>query len=94
MPGPPSPESTRATQLISWVKAEHNSIRGKISVQWKRTGNDFDAEVKIPTNTTAAVAVPSTQPLPSTPGVRFREIKEGCAWLEVASGTYRFHTKL
>ncbi len=44
---------------LTWVKASHNTIRGRINVHWKKDGNSLAMEVTIPANTTAKVSVPT-----------------------------------
>jgi alpha-L-rhamnosidase len=40
---------------LDWVRAEHISPYGKISVAWQKQQNEFHLEVRIPEGTTAAV---------------------------------------
>lgn len=44
---------------LTWASATYNSIRGKVAVEWRRTGNLFELRATIPANTTATVFVPA-----------------------------------
>jgi alpha-L-rhamnosidase len=44
---------------VTWVKASHNTIRGRVAVHWRKGGNSLAMDVTIPANTTAKVSVPS-----------------------------------
>lgn len=57
-PTPPSPGSNADQKPIDWVRASHDSIRGRISSSWRLKDGTFEIEVEIPTNTTALVYVP------------------------------------
>ena len=43
---------------LTWVEAETETLRGKISVRWDKTDDAFTLKVTIPPNTTAEVALP------------------------------------
>lgn len=85
---------------LSFVRAEHDTIRGKIASAWKREGGEFRLDVTIPPNTRAAVFVPAKdaasvtegdRPLAeAAPHVRFVEMRGPAAVLDVAAGSYRF----
>jgi hypothetical protein len=32
----PSADATSETEVVSWVKAHHDSLHGRISIHWKR----------------------------------------------------------
>lgn len=70
-PGPPSPGSNPEVEPIRWVKARHESPRGTIRCDWRRTEDAFELEVRIPANTSATVEVPATG------GVGERAVPEG-----------------
>ena len=115
-PGPSSPASkmrrtARASKKLSstqpvgdvtWVKASHNSIRGKIASDWKRDGHQFFLNVTIPANTTATVFVPaqsadgvteSGRPAAQSDGVKFLREENGRAIFDIASGEYSFKSQ-
>jgi alpha-L-rhamnosidase len=77
---------------LEWVKAEYESVRGRVAVAWKQSPGRFELDVTVPPNVTATVVLPASAPVAAQAGVRFRELKEGRAWLEVESGTYRIET--
>ena len=88
---------------LTWVKASHDAISGRIVSAWERDGRAVTLRVTIPVNTTATVYVPtadvasiteSGQPLEATPHVRLIGTKGDSAVLAVASGSYRFVSQL
>lgn len=40
---------------LEWVKGEYNSVRGKISSEWKADGKNIEMTVKIPAGSTATI---------------------------------------
>jgi len=44
---------------LTWVKASHNTIRGRVAVHWRRGEDSLVMDVTIPGNTTAKVSVPT-----------------------------------
>ena len=40
---------------LDWIKAEHDSLYGKIKVAWRKTGRKTNLEVQVPQHTTATV---------------------------------------
>ena len=67
-PTPPAPESNAQHEPISWVKASYDSIRGRITSDWKIEGDRFLVDVHIPANTTATVFIPAADPRHVTEG--------------------------
>ena len=59
-PGPPSANSNPDHEPIDWVKAEYDSIRGKIAVEWKQNPGSFEYKVTIPANTRATLYLPAS----------------------------------
>ncbi len=45
---------------LKWVRADFNSVRGKIISHWQREGDNLTLNVTVPPNTTATVYVPTT----------------------------------
>ncbi|MGE5609212.1 MAG: glycoside hydrolase family 78 protein [Bacillota bacterium] len=89
---------------LTWVKAHHDSIRGRIAVQWRRTNNRLTLEVTIPPNTTAEVHIPTSDPtsitesdLPvSDPALRLKLLRQTpthCIY-QIPSGHYLFRSSL
>lgn len=88
---------------INWVKAEYDSIRGKIVSDWQRARGQFTLRVTIPANTTATVSVPATsadrvtesgRPAARSKGVKFLGTENGSAVFEIESGSYVFKSRL
>ncbi len=95
------PEIVSPTNGFSWVKSSYNSIRGKISSDWKLKHNRFHLDVTIPGNCTATVYVPAKdvanvteggKPAAQAKGVKFLRMKDGLAIFEVGSGQYAFES--
>ena len=91
----------RPSKEVSWCKAAYDSIRGKITVNWKCEGDTFTMDVTIPGNATAIVVVPakdpasvseSGKPTDKVAGVKFLRMDNGAAVYEVGSGCYRFRS--
>jgi alpha-L-rhamnosidase len=88
---------------LTWVKAHHDAVSGRIVSAWERDDRTVTMQVTIPVNTTATVYVPtanvssiteSGQPLDATPHVRLIGTEGDCAVLAVVSGSYRFASQL
>jgi alpha-L-rhamnosidase len=87
---------------VTWVKAHYDCGYGRITSNWKRSGDGLAMEVTIPTNTTATVFVPggnpksvteSGRPAGRAEGVTFLRIDTAATVYEVGSGTYRFTSR-
>jgi alpha-L-rhamnosidase len=84
---------------LTWVKASYESVRGKISSEWRREGGRFELKCRIPANTTATVFVPvkSTNSIAESgrsaheaAGVKFLRQEANHAVYSVVSGEYHF----
>ena len=83
---------------LDWAKGSYDSIRGKISVEWKFVDGEIDLSVTIPANTVAMVHVPvgngevaeSGEPAGRAEGVKFVRRDGAEAVFEVGSGSFRF----
>jgi alpha-L-rhamnosidase len=84
---------------LTWVKASYDSVRGKISSEWRREGGRFELKCRIPANTTATVFVPvkstnsiteSGRPAQEATGVKFLRQEANHAVYSVGSGEYHF----
>ena len=85
---------------LKWLKASYDSIRGKITSEWKvveRAG--FQLDVRIPANTRATVYLPAGstdsvteggKPVAQVEGVSGARVEAGMVVLDVGSGLYRF----
>jgi alpha-L-rhamnosidase len=88
---------------INWVKAWHESIRGKIASEWERDEEAFTLNITIPVNTSALVHLPAKEGTTIMEGgseisgnehVQLIKIKNGIALLKVGSGSYSFESEL
>ncbi len=88
---------------VTWVKAHHDSIHGRITSNWRRDGNNLTMDVSIPANTTATIHVPakdaeavseSGKPAVQAAGVKLLRKESGSAVWEAGSGDYRFQSSL
>ncbi|MFN3649901.1 MAG: family 78 glycoside hydrolase catalytic domain [Armatimonadota bacterium] len=102
-PGPPAPGSNPDHEPVSWVKAEYDSLHGKIRSHWRRTPDAFELEVTVPANTTAVLHLPAVGAATVTEGGKplhqVKEIRVGRELsdrieLRLGSGTYRFRSRL
>ncbi|MBP7825545.1 MAG: family 78 glycoside hydrolase catalytic domain [Verrucomicrobia bacterium] len=88
---------------LAFVQATHRSPYGLISSEWKRNGNRFDWQIKVPPNTTATVHVPATSlegvtegrsPAMKARGIKGFRYENRAAVFEVESGTYQFASSI
>ena len=86
---------------LTWVKAHHDCLYGRIESDWTREGGMLTLQVTIPPNTTATLYMPAADPnsviegevsAAKAVGVKFLRSEQGVAVYEVASGTYSFKT--
>jgi alpha-L-rhamnosidase len=107
----PSAQATGFDQIIiapqtpaglNWVKSSYNSIRGKISSNWSRQGNQIKYEIEIPANSTAQITLPASSlqaiteaetPIQKAPGISHVSLAKGKATLTLGSGSYVFRIK-
>jgi len=87
---------------LTWARASYDSIRGRISSEWRRDGGKFTLKVTIPANTTATVFVPvksggevteSGVPAGQSKGVKFQRQEKERAVYAVESGAYVFESR-
>jgi hypothetical protein len=87
---------------LTWARADYDSIRGKITSDWKRAGGKFTLSVTIPANTTATVFIPATsaetvteggKPAAKSGGVKFLRMENARAVFEIESGAYTFGSR-
>jgi alpha-L-rhamnosidase len=81
---------------LTWAKGSYESVRGKISSDWKIEGDQFKLNVGIPPNTTAEVWIPAKenssviQDGQKINNVRF---ERGYAVVAIGSGSFEFQTQ-
>jgi hypothetical protein len=89
---------------VTWVKASYNSIRGKITSDWKRDDKNFTLDISIPANTTATVFMPAKSADAASEsgvaaggfkndGVKFLRQENGRSIFETSSGHYVFTSR-
>ncbi len=84
---------------LNWAKARYDSTRGPITVDWKRSAQQFTLSLTIPPNTTATVYLPAESsgaiteggvPISEAPDVKLLRIENGTGSLDIRSGSYSF----
>jgi alpha-L-rhamnosidase len=84
---------------LTWAKASYDSVRGKISSEWRREGGQIELKCSIPANTTATIFIPvktanaiteNGKPADQAAGVKFLRQEANHAVYSVASGDYHF----
>ena len=84
---------------LQWVKASHDSVRGKVVSEWRMEAGKFHLRVRVPVGATATVFLPakdgtpiteSGKPVENASGVKRLTGTSGCAVLAVGSGDYAF----
>ena len=87
---------------LTFVKASHQSLYGKIATSWKRAPGEFTLAVSIPPNTSATVWVPAKDaasvsesgiPAARARGVKFLRTEGDAQVYEIESGDYVFRRK-
>lgn len=90
------PETTGG---LTWVKAHHDTLLGRVRSEWRRGGGRFTWDVEIPANTSATVVLPASDPQQCREGGRALSEAAGVAIagagpdgvvLHVGSGSYSF----
>jgi hypothetical protein len=88
---------------LKFVRANYNSVHGKISVEWIRDGNQFTLNTIIPANTTATIFLParslnsvreSNKPAGKVTGLKFLRQESSVAVYEIGSGRWRFTSEI
>ncbi|MGQ9462412.1 MAG: family 78 glycoside hydrolase catalytic domain [Candidatus Fervidibacter sp.] len=88
---------------LDFVRASYRSVRGLITVEWRKEENKFNLSVTVPANTVALVCVPakdaatvteSGKPTDQSKGVKFLRMEDDFAVYEVGSGSYQFTSDL
>ncbi|MDX1680827.1 MAG: family 78 glycoside hydrolase catalytic domain [Akkermansiaceae bacterium] len=85
----------RPVEGLEWVKSSHDSIRGTIVSNWKKTAEGTEFEITIPANTTAKVELPAAAgqavEVLEGPEANFEpsESQQGIHQAELGSGKWR-----
>jgi alpha-L-rhamnosidase len=86
------------SEKLTWVKAHHDSVHGRIVCNWQRQDAEIILDLTIPANTSAMVYTPAHtvaqiteggRAIGETEGVTFLRMEEGRVILHVESGAYR-----
>ncbi len=102
-PHPPTPGSNPDHEPIHWVKAEYDSIHGRIQSNWTREEKHFVLDVSIPANTTAKVYLPgaslssvqeSGQRVNKAEGVTYLRKEKDRLVFEIEAGSYHFESEI
>ena len=84
---------------LTWVKAHHDSVHGRIESSWRIADGTLHMDVTIPANTTATIHVPTadpakvtegTAPVADVEGVKVLRRESNEVVLAVAGGRYSF----
>ncbi len=84
---------------LKWVKANYDSVRGRISVAWTKESGQFKLRLHVPVGTTATVILPSGnpagvsesgKPLDRAKGIRLVGAGDRRITVQVESGDYSF----
>jgi len=88
---------------VTWAKGHYDSIRGRISSNWKLEGKFFHWEITTPPNTSATVYIPSAdkakitldgEPIDEVEGVKFLRMENDRAVIQVSAGTFRISSEV
>lgn len=84
---------------LEWAKGSYESVKGKITSDWKRSGTQFTLHVVIPPNTRAEIWIPcrandpireSGRPILSNDQIKIQGYKDGYSVFNIGSGDYTF----
>jgi len=88
---------------LTWARGHYDSIHGRITSAWGRSGNTFELTVEIPPNTTALVYLPGTsadtvtengRALAEVAEIKLIRTESDRLVLAVPSGRYQFRSRL
>jgi alpha-L-rhamnosidase len=85
---------------LKWVRAHHDTVRGRISSEWRREAGRFTWQVRVPVGATATVHVPGKaateggKAAREAAGITVLREEPGLTVLQVGSGSYRFGSAL
>ena len=88
---------------LDFVNASYNSMHGLIKSEWKKNADQFEWNITVPANSSAAVYIPakllsdvieSGIDVSKADGVQSVKFQNGIAIVQVGSGSYKFVSKL
>jgi len=104
----PAPDATAFDKILirpqtanelKWVKSSYDSVSGKITSNWRKTGNSIVMDIEIPVNTEAKVYLPCSETVKikelgilaiKAKGIDFIRNENGKSVFKVKSGKYKF----
>lgn len=84
---------------LTWARGSYNSVRGRIEVDWKESGEALELNLTVPANMTATFHAPADsdeavteggKPADKAEGVSFLRVEDGSAVYKLGSGSYQF----
>jgi alpha-L-rhamnosidase len=84
---------------LQWVNCSYDSIRGRITSNWRKTDDSVIMDIEIPANSVATVYLPCSNPeaikennipVAQSPGVKFLRYENNTAIYNIPSGKYHF----
>jgi alpha-L-rhamnosidase len=84
---------------LDWVNCGIDTVRGRVTCNWKRTGGRIVLTIQVPVNTTAMLDLPAPlanaltengRPADTSEGVEKVAERKGAAMLRLVSGAYQF----
>ncbi|MCF7956009.1 MAG: glycoside hydrolase family 78 protein, partial [Phycisphaerae bacterium] len=84
---------------LNWVNSSYDSVRGKVTSNWKKAGDSLVMDIVIPANAVSTVYVPCDspegikeggKPASQAEGIEFVRYENNAAIYKVQSGTYQF----
>jgi len=84
---------------LDWVNCGIDTVRGRVTCNWKRTGGHIVLTIQVPINATATLDLPVTlanaltengRPADTSEGVEKVAERKGAATLQLVSGVYQF----
>ena len=82
---------------LEWVNYSHNTTYGTIDIKWQLRKGRFTLECEVPVGTTATIWVPYGSAAPKvkeSKHIKAKGTRDGYALYEVASGKYKFTSKM
>ncbi len=90
------------TGNLKWVKASYKSVLGKISTEWKKSGDILTLDITIPVNAIAMIYIPGKLPgikeggraVSKVPDIHFVKSEKNNSIFQIGSGEYHFTVSL
>ena len=74
---------------LDWVKAHHDTVRGRIVSEWRREGQTTTLRIVIPVGMTARIILPAKSEV-DVPEAKLSVVEPGRAIYEIGSGEWEF----